>query len=178
VINELGIYYQPDLAKGRAKACRRQLTVNLAVFAFIVGLGVAAILFDQFDPGSGQSDWGYLLASSFPIPATIILIMTVFTLVAYLRAAKTANSAEGLAIGLNRDGILIHGQWLPWPEVGDLKVLPSRWGGSTQLRVSSRDGAQLSLPLIYTDTMPAELDIAVRTLSSGRARVDLSRLDG
>ena len=66
---------------------------------------------------------------------------------------------------------------LPWPEVGSVVVRPGTLGGSALLVATGRDSSASRVPLDYTDTMPATLDTAVRVLSSGRAWLDLSRLD-
>lgn len=181
MINELGIYYQPGQAKQRAEACSRRLAFNMTILVVIVGAGLLLL-------GVGLYLWLtetdlelaariFMLAITLPIPIVVTLVMTIIAFIANNKAKDDAALADGLAIGINRDGILINGQWLPWPEVGELKALSSRWGGSTRLSVNARSGNEFSMPLAYTDTMPAELDIAVRTLSAGRARVDLSRLD-
>ena len=95
-----------------------------------------------------------------------------------VRVRRDAGLAQpGLAIGLNRDGMLVGQRWLLWPEVGSVIVRPGGLGGSSMLVATGRDRSTSRVPLDYTDTMPATLDAAVRVLSGGRAWLDLSRLD-
>ena len=52
-----------------------------------------------------------------------------------------AHLLDGLAIGLNRDGMLVGQHWLPWPEVGAVVVRPGALGASTALVATGRDSA-------------------------------------
>ena len=88
-----------------------------------------------------------------------------------------AYEATGLAIGVNRDGVMIAQRWLTWPEVGSMVVKPGTWGASNSLVTTARDNTTQRVPLELTDAMPASLDSVVRVLSGGRIGVDLSRLD-
>jgi len=54
---------------------------------------------------------------------------------------------------------------------------PGVLGASASLVTTDRGRGTGLVPIDYTDTMPATLDAAVRVLSSGRAWVDLSRMD-
>jgi len=45
------------------------------------------------------------------------------------------------------------------------------------LVATSRDQRSFSVPLDFTEAMPASVDSAMRVLSAGRVWVDLSRLD-
>jgi hypothetical protein len=170
VINELGVYYQPGLASSRVRASRRRLLTSVGVFVFIAVIEVALAL--GLVGGVSVSVWFVAVV----LVAMLIPVVTAFF--SHRRAEQDADSADtGLAIGLNREGILVRELWLPWADVAQLMLQPPKWGGSSRLVVVTRDNRQAWLPFSYTDTMPASLDTAVQVLSAGRVSVDLSRLD-
>lgn len=169
--DEYGIYFRPGAAEAHVAHARRNLYWRLGSTALSLALaGGAWYLWpDQF------GDWApWLLAFSGASGAVTIGI----ALVQLLRVRRDAGLARtGLAIGLNRDGMLVGERWFGWPEVGSVELRPGALGGSATLVATGRDASTSRVPLDYTDTMPATLDTAVRVLSSGRAWVDLSRLD-
>ncbi len=102
----------------------------------------------------------------------------VVALLKFLRVTRDARRVQpGLAIGLNRDGLMVAQQWLPWAEVGRMVVRAGSLGGSSELVTTARNNLTAKVPLDYTDALPATLDAAVRVLSAGRAWVDLSDFD-
>jgi hypothetical protein len=171
VSDEYGVYYRPDLVAsrvGRAESLLRWRIIPPLVVSAAVGVGW------YFWPGQVASwaPWtiGVSLASG--------LVTSVISLIQLLRVKADARIAQpGLAIGLNRQGMLVGQHWFPWPEVGSLVLKPGVLGSSTSLVTTDRARGTGVVPLDYTDTMPATLDAAVRVLSSGRAWVDISRMD-
>lgn len=104
--------------------------------------------------------------------------MAVLNLIRWTRTRADARVAvPGLAIGVNREGLLIGQRWLSWPEVGSMVVKPGLLGSSHALVTTARDASTVAVPLELTDAMPASVDSVVRVLSAGLAWVDLSRLD-
>ncbi len=169
--DEYGVYYRPGMAAGQVVRARNALLWRLGSTAFSLALvGVAWWAWpEQF------GDWAPWILGVSGVSG---LVTAGFSAVQLLRARRDAGLAgDGLAIGLNRDGMLVGQRWLPWPEVGSVVVRPGTLGGSALLVATGRDSSASRVPLDYTDTMPATLDTAVRVLSSGRAWLDLSRLD-
>lgn len=169
--DEYGIYYRPEVAAGRVSAARRALIFRLV--SVVVSVGVFGALW-YFWPSTfaAWAPWflGVTLASG--------AVMAVLNLIQFLRAGADARRvSESLAIGLNRDGVMIDQRWLTWPEIGSMMIKPGTLGASSALVTTSRDNTSSTVPLDLTDTMPASLDSVVRVLSGGRAWVDLSRLD-
>lgn len=171
VSDEYGVYYRPEVALGRLKNARSQLYWRLGTTAF----GAAAVAVAWYFWPEQVGAWApYYLWTSLAVGVAFGAV----NLVQLLRAQADAKLAHpGLAVGLNCDGMLVNQRWLPWPEVGSVVIKPGALGASSSLIATGRDRATTSVPLDYTDTMPATLDTAVRVLSSGRAWVDLSRLD-
>lgn len=169
--DEYGVYYLPGAAEGRVAYARRALRWRLGstVLSLSVLAGAWYLWPDRF------GEWApWLLGVSVVTGAAT----AGFSLLRWRRARRDAGLAgTGLAIGLNRDGMLVGDRWLGWPEVGAVEVRPASLGGSATLVATGRDRSSSRVPLDYTDTMPATLDTAVRVLSSGRAWIDLSRLD-
>jgi len=171
VSDEYGVYYRPEVAQARVKGASSQLYWRLGTTAF----GAAAVAVAWYFWPEQVGPWApwYLWTS-----LAMGVVFGVVNLVQLLRARADAKLAQpGLAVGLNRDGMLVGQHWLPWPEVGAVVVKPGTLGASASLVTIGRDRSNSTVPLDYTDTMPATLDSAVRVLSSGRAWVDLSRLD-
>lgn len=169
--DEYGVYYRADLASRELGRARSQLLWRLGSIALSLGLTAGAWLVwpAQFGP------WAPWILG---VSAAVGLVQAVFGVIRLIRVRADAGLAQpGLAIGLNRDGMLIGQRWLLWPEVGSVVVRPGALGSSTALVATDRDRGRVLVPLDYTDTMPATLDTAVRVLSSGRAWLDLSRLD-
>ncbi len=169
--DEYGVYYADGLAERHLARARSLLLWRLG--SMVLGIALAGGIWylwpEQF---GGWAPWIILVSAASG------LISVGFSVVQLLRVRRDADLARpGLAIGLNRDGMLIGQRWLVWPEVGSVVVRPGSLGGSTTLVATGRDRSTSRVPLDYTDTMPATLDAAVRVLSSGRAWVDLSRLD-
>lgn len=169
--DEYGVYYRADLAERQVRNARTALYWRLGSMVLSIGLAVAAwrLWPEQF------GDWAPWLIGSAVVVGVVSSVLGVIRLVRVRRDAELAR--PGLAIGLNRDGMLVNQRWLVWPEVGSVEVRPGSLGSSSALVATGRDLAKTRVPLDYTDTMPATLDTAVRVLSSGRAWVDLSRLD-
>ncbi len=169
--DEYGVYYRADVAARELLRARNTLLWRLGSMVVSLALTAGAwYLWPQ--PFGPWAPWilGASLASG--------LVSVVFSVIRLVRVRSDAGIAQpGLAIGLNRDGMLIGQQWLVWPEVGSVVVRPGSLGSSMSLVTTTRDRRSAKVPLEYTDTMPATLDTAVRVLSSGRAWLDLSRLD-
>lgn len=169
--DEYGVYYRPDVAEQHLTSARNALVWQIGSMGVSVGLAAGAWYLwpAQFGP------WAPWLIG---VAAVTGLVSAGFSVVRLIRVNRDAGLARaGLAIGLNRDGMLVNQRWLVWPEVGSVEVRPGALGGSATLVATGRDRATTRVPLDYTDTMPATIDTAVRVLSSGRAWVDLSRLD-
>lgn len=169
--DEYGVYYAEGTAERHLARARSQMLWRIA--SMVLGIAVAGVIWmvwpDQF---GAWAPW--IIA----ISAVSGLVSVGFSVVRLLRVRRDAELARpGLAIGLNRDGMLIGQRWLVWPEVGSVVIRPGALGRSSMLVATGRDRSASRVPLDYTDTMPATLDAAVRVLSSGRAWVDLSRLD-
>jgi len=171
VSDEYGVYYRPDLVLGRVKRARSLLVsrvVSMLVSAALVGAGWY-FWPDQF------GSWAPWMIG---ISVATGLVTSAVSLIQFLRVRSDARIAQpGLAIGLNRQGMLVGQHWFPWPEVGSVVLKPGVLGASSALVTTDRARGTGLVPLDYTDTMPATLDAAVRVLSAGRAWVDLSRMD-
>lgn len=169
--DEYGVYYRAEVAD--REFARARNTVWWRIGSMVLSLGLTAGAWYLWPEQFGSwAPWiiGISLASG--------LVSILFGVIRLIRVRADAGVARtGLAIGLNRDGMLIGQQWLPWPEVGSVVVRPGALGASMSLVTTARDRRAARVPLDYTDTMPATLDTAVRVLSSGRAWLDLSRLD-
>lgn len=169
--DECGIYYRPDVADAVVGRARRALVGRLVSTA--ISLGVFGILWAIWP--ATFTDWApwFIGVSLLTGGATALL-----DAVRWIRIRGDARAVHaGLALGLNRDGVLIADRWLPWAEVGSMLVKPGSLGSSSRLVTTGRDNASTTVPLDLTDAMPATLDSVVRVLSGGRASVDLSRLD-
>ena len=169
--DEYGVYYRPDLvARGVARA--RGLLVSRVVSTLISAALIGASWYFWPDQFGSWAPW------LIGISAGTGIITIGISLIQFLRVRSDARIAQpGLAIGLNRQGMLVGQRWFPWPEVGSLVLKPGVLGSSTALVTTDRERGSGSIPLDFTDTMPATLDAAVRVLSSGRAWVDISRMD-
>ena len=169
--DEFGIFYQPELAAARVARTRRSLVWRFGWTLVLVGVGVVGWIVypDEFGP---SAPW--FIGSA----AVIGLALGSWEIVQFIKARSDAKRVwPGLALGANRDGVLVGRDWLPWPEVGSLEMLPGRLGSSSRLVATARDQRSQEVLLDYSDVLPASLDSAIVALSGGRARVDLSRLD-
>ncbi|MCA0251881.1 MAG: hypothetical protein LCH76_06255 [Actinobacteria bacterium] len=169
--DEFGIYYRPELAAGRVVQTRRQLLWRVGSTLVVVAIGIGLRLGYPEEFGSS--------ALWFIGSALVIGLAFASRDIAQFLAARTdaKRVAPCLALGANREGILLGPDWFGWGEVGALMVRPGRWGGSSRLVATGRDHRAQEILLDYTDVMPATLDSAIVALSGGRARIDLSRLD-
>lgn len=169
--DEFGIYYRPEMVAEKVTRTRRKLFWRLGTTLFVVAIGLGLRYFYPEEFGS-STPWfiGSVLV--------IGLLLGAWEIVQYLAARRDAKRvAEGLALGANREGMLVGPDWFGWGEVGALVVRPGRWGGSSRLVATGRDQRNQEVLLDYTGVLPATLDSAVVALSGGRARIDLSRLD-
>lgn len=169
--DEFGIYYQPEVVAEKVARARKKLIWRLGSTLVFVAIGIALRLIYPTEFGSSMP-WfiGSVLVFG--------LVLGGRDLAQYLVAQRDARQVPpGLALGVNRYGMLMGADWFGWDEVGGLLVRPGRWGASSRLVATGRDQRSQELLLDYTDVLPATLDSAILALSSGRARVDLSRLD-
>ena len=169
--DEFGIYYRPEVAAEKVSRARRKLIWRLgSILVFVaVGIGLRLIFPEEF---GSSAPWliGSVLVFGLALGGRDLL--------QYLVAQRDAKRVPpGLALGANRDGMLMGADWLGWDDVGALAVRPGRWGSSARLVATGRDQHHRELLLDYTDALPATLDSAILAISGGRARVDLSRLD-
>lgn len=169
--DEYGIYYRPEVAA--AKVSRLRLRVIWQVGSLLLSLVIFAVLWGV---------WPDIFADWAPWFIGVSLVTgggtAAFYLVQWLRARSDARQViAGLAIGINRQGMLVNQRWLAWPEIGSMVVKPGVLGASSSLVTTARDSFTAAVPLELTDVMPASLDSVVRVLSAGQAWVDLSRLD-
>ncbi len=171
MVDEYGIYYRPGLAESQVAAARRGFISRLVATA--VSMAVFGILWAVWpDTFASWAPWflGFSLLSGGG--------RALLDAIRWSRARADAKAVRGpLAVGVNRDGILISERWLPWAEVGSIMVKPGGFGASARLVTTGRDRTSATVPLDLTDAMPATVDSLVRVLSGGRAWVDLSRLD-
>ena len=171
MIDELGVYFQPEVVAMRLARAKSSLVwrlVSPAVLAVFFGIMWAV------NPAQvgGYAPWFVVaLLVSVAVSATIGLV----TLFNIRRDADHAGA--GLALGLNRDGALMGQSWFDWADVATMAVQPGRLGRSDRLMLTARDARTEWVPIAYTDAVPGWLDPAVRALSGGRVGVDLSRLD-
>ncbi len=168
--DEYGIYYRPDVAVGRVNSARFNTIWRLGSL-LLSGLIIGLVWLIWPGQVGNAAPW-FLIAS-----IAIGVSTSIYAAITWARASGEAKLASGLAIGLNRDGVLIAQRWITWPEVGSMVVKPGSLGSSSSLVTTLRDNSTLKVPLDVTDVMPASLDSVVRVLSGGRTGVDLSRLD-
>lgn len=143
----------------------------------IVSLGISgaisAALWWFFREQLGDVTWTWI--------AVALAIPLVFLAVAVVREVVVRRDVrgvgEGLALGIGRSGLFLHGVTVPWTELGAVRVLSGRLGASDRLVVETRQALRYELPLAYLGTGPSGLDRAVFALSGGRVRVDFSALD-
>lgn len=168
---EFGVYFRPELAQARVAQANRRLRWRLITLVLSLALAVAA----WFAFPDLMRSWGLWFFVPSLVVEALFLLAAAFL---WWRARAAARAvAPGLALGVNRDGLLVGQTWFPWPEVGSLTVLPGRLGASASLSVTGRNQITASVPLEFTDAMPASIDSAIRALSGGRAWIDLSQLD-
>lgn len=169
--DEFGIYYRPEVAAEKVVRARKKLIWRLGSTLVFVAIGIGLRLL--YPEGFGDSiPWliGSVLVFGLALGSR--------ELVQYVVARRdAARVSSGLALGANRDGMLVGPDWFGWHEIGALVVRPGRWGGSSRLVTTGRDQRNQEILLDYTDVLPATLDSAILALSGGRARMDLSRLD-
>lgn len=174
--DEFGIYYQPGVAAARVSSTRSRVIWGLVSLALT--LGIFAALWAIWPATFGAwAPWfiGISMLSSGSM-AVLNVVRWIRTR-ADARLVEQAMPAQGLAIGVNREGILIGQRWLSWPEVGSMAIKPGFLGSSNSLITTARDATAVAVPLELTDAMPASVDSVVRVLSAGLAWVDLSALD-
>ncbi|MEE9963882.1 MAG: hypothetical protein K4304_02180 [Propionicimonas sp.] len=169
--DEFGIYYRPDVAAARVSGPRSRLIWGVGSLA--LSLVIFAVLWAIWPNIYGV--WApWLIGISVLTSGS----MAAINLTRWMRARADARLAlPGLAIGVNRAGILVGQRWLTWPEVGSMVIKPGVLGSADSFVTTVRDASTVAVPLGLTDTMPASLDAVVRVLSAGQAWVDLSRLD-
>lgn len=170
--DEFGIYFQPQVAGLRVSSALSR--VIWRAVSLVISVTVFSLMWVFFPDVFGAWAPWFLAAAGLTGGGT-----TLFAVIGWLRIRSDARRVSpGLAIGLNRAGMLIGGRWITWPEVGAMTIRPGTWGASSRLITYSRDGSAVPLiPLALTDAMPASLDSVVRVLSSGRSWVDMSALD-
>lgn len=169
--DEFGIYYRPDLAAARVAKTRRSLVWRFGWTLLIMAAGAGGWVFFPAEFGP-SAPW--FIGSA----AVLGVVLGSWEIVQFIKArSDAARVTPGLALGANRDGVLVGATWYPWGEVGSLVVRPGRLGASSRLVATGRDARTQDVLIDYTDVLPATLDSAIVALSSGRARVDLSRLD-
>lgn len=169
--DEFGIYYRPELAHARVRQTRFSLLWRLGWTVLIVAIGAGVRL---ARPEVFGDSFGWFLGSVLVVGG----VFAVYQLAQFLSARSEVSRVwSGLAIGVNRDGMLIGQAWYPWASVGSLEMRPGRLGASARLVATGRDASRQDVLIDYTDALPASLDSAIVALSGGRARVDLSRLD-
>ncbi|MEA4945915.1 MAG: hypothetical protein VB080_15955 [Propionicimonas sp.] len=169
--DEFGVYYRADLAQARQTRARTSLLWRLGWTLLLLAAGCIGWYArpDDFGP---SAPW-YLGSV-----AAVGAVAAGYQLFRWLQARSEAKQVPpSLAIGLNRDGVLVGQTWYPWNELGSLVVRPGRLGSSAKLVATGRDARTARVLIDYTDALPATLDSAVLAISGGRARVDLSRLD-
>lgn len=169
--DEYGVYFLPERASQAYRAGRRR--IYLAMANVLIGGGLAVLSAYLFSDYFGSWFWTFVEVSLM-----IGAVRLGYAVIRWLRVRRdTERVAPGLAVGLNRDGMLVGQRWLPWAEVGQIVVKPHGYGASDEFVATARDLSVVKLPLKYTDALLATLDAAIRVLSGGRAWVDLSLLD-
>lgn len=165
------VMFNPAPAVARWYGLRRAMWWSLG--SLVVGLGIwAAIWWFTRDTWSDTMWWFVGVSVGISV---ILSLRAVFRMVAARRELRLV--AEGLALGVGRGGLFAEGRFVPWTALGSVETRPARVGRTSRLVLLPAEGEPIRLPLDYLAATPADLDGAVRALSGGRSRVDLSRLD-
>ncbi|MFT3860741.1 hypothetical protein [Micropruina sp.] len=170
-VGEYVVFYAPEAVQAKVARWRSLLIQRLISTAVSVAIGAAVWYFFAAQVGS----WGPWLVGSALVVGLIWVVISGSGLLIARRDARPV--APGPAFAVTRDGVWVAGLWLTWPEVGAVLANPGRFGRSPQLKVEARDGRSAAVPMEYLSALPANIDSAVRALSGGRCRIDLSRLD-
>lgn len=165
------VMFNPAAAWQVWKDAKRTRTSRLV--SLLISAGISAAVWWFFRDQLGDWLW-WMVGLSLALP-TIQLLIAIVQVVRHRKVL--AGVHDGLALGVGRGGLYLHGTYVPWAELGQLQALPPRFGGTSTLRVEPRGGQALTLPLDYLSAMPATLDGAIRALSGGRAWIDVSALD-
>lgn len=166
------VMYNPALAVKRWYRSRG--AARWSAGSLLVGILIwAGIWWFTRDTSWTDTSW-WLVGFSLSV-SVIFLARWVFSAIVAKRELRLV--AEGLALGIGRGGLFAEGGFLRWSDLGGIETRPARIGRTARLDVRSAAGEQVSFPLDYLGASPADLDGAVRALSGGRSRVDLSGLD-
>lgn len=143
----------------------------------IVSLGISgaisAAIWWFFREQLGDVTWTWI-AVALAIPLVFLAAAVVREVVV---RRDVRDVGDGLALGIGRRGLYLHGVIVPWTELAAVRVTSGRLGASDRVVVETRQALRYDLPLAYLGTGPSGLDSAVFALSGGRVRVDFSALD-
>lgn len=164
------ILFVPEAAAAAVKAASRNRTVRIVSLLISVGILVALYVF--FLDALGGISWPFVvLAVALPLA---YLIAAIFREVSVRREASRV--LDGLALGVERTGLLVVDRWVAWDDISSLEARPGRLGRGPRLVVASPAGQIAELPLNYLSVLPAGVDNAIAALTAGRVRVDFARL--
>jgi hypothetical protein len=170
-MQELGVYFFPQKVQARLRSEYFALGMRVATTLVISG-GVAAVLWFAF-PDTGRTA-AVTVAS---LGLFWLVVYGIWSMIRIMRVRADGRVANGLALGLNRDGVMFAQQWHYWQQIGSLAVKPGTLGASEKLILTTREAKTSWIPLDYTDANIAVLEQSVRLFSAGLAFVDLSKLD-
>jgi len=168
----LAVPYDPTRVEEKLARRRRMLRSRLVSLALTVVIVVGLYLWQRSRaPGSS------LLVVTLVVLG-VAVAWTVAYAVAYARAKRErASVGTGFALRVGRPGVEVAGLFVPWPQVASLAAVRGRLGRSPQLRLTTTEGAQASVPFDQIDVRPATVDSTVRAYSGGRHGVHLAELD-
>ena len=168
---EYPVFFVPELAQARLVAAKRNRTWRLVslVISGVILAGIWWFLRDQLGPVT----WPVIAISlAFPLG---FLAWAVLQEVRARRAVRAV--AQGLALGIGREGLVLAEGSLAWADVASVQAVSGRFGGGDRLRLTAGDARVEQLPLEYLSAKPATIDGALKALSGGRCRIDFSKLD-
>jgi uncharacterized membrane protein YqjE len=173
-IDALVVDYDNSQAQQRVLRLRRMLRSRLASLGISIVILIAIFIWqrDRF------------LDNPLPMILVYAVVLlggigwVVGVLIAY-RAARRAVATDqhGVALRVDRRGVELAGQQIPWSGLGSLDTAKGRWPQGPTLRATTTDGRSVEVPLEQLPVLPATVDSAARAYSGGRFGLDLSALD-
>ena len=170
VANELVLPYDSTVTEARRNGWRKAFVwalVGLAISAVIAG--VMYLVFRWNDP---------LILAFYGLFGVLNLYRIVNSALRWVLASRTLKRTPWgtTAVQVDRDGVGLGQQFVPWAEVTLLRARTPWWRKESWLELSHGD-QRAKLRLDQVPAVASTIDQAVRTLSGGQVRVDTRQLD-
>lgn len=171
-IEELTVPYDPGPSEEKVRRRQRMFRSRL------ISMGITIVVLIVLYVFLSRKLNGVAIVGVYGVMLAVSVIWLLVTYFGYRMAKRElASVGSGNALVIDRSGVELAGQRVPWAQVTSLAATKGAMFAGPVLQLARTAGEPVAVPFNQLDVSPARLDSVARAYSGGRHGVDLAALD-